>query len=406
MKKVTFDAANIVVHMRAFPFNLFMKNDKDEGEVKLGDWNAERKRLETFIFNDVICFQIGFNPNEYETICPSRNIHQSISGYVRHVFQCFRLLETGTVVSFAIYQILDSSILTDSKVLIGSELFRLSNEDTLVAKKFADRLVRYGHAKHCSVMKYDLLEDVSDDEFKEQMSWRAWGTTQYFSFSSDLNENPWPQAKSADKVDLELAYGSIRLIAENRFGWWLPNEETNINSLLFHLEPITYMLAKRSIIAGGVNNLREIARYYVSESRTQLSPEILRQYDALIRLNIINVDDYTASTEKESRRVYRWAHEQNQLPQVMDDASSAHAPVAIALESMDREKEEQANRRVGIVLLVFTSLTFLSVVADIVGLLDYRQTMFLFEERFTIFASALALTFGAVFVALLNFYRR
>lgn len=73
---------------------------------------------------------------------------------------------------------------------------------------------------------------------------------------------------------------------------------------------------------------------------------------------------------------------------------------------MDREKEEQANRRVGMVLLVFTSLRFLSVVADIVGLLDYRQTLFLFQERFTIFASALVLTFGAVFVALLNFYRR
>jgi hypothetical protein len=155
-----------------------------------------------------------------------------------------------------------------------------------------------------------------------------------------------------------------------------------------------------------VNNLRDIARYYVSESRTQLAPEVLRQYNALIRLNIINVDDYTASTEKESRRVYRWAHEKNQLPQVLEDASSAHAPVAIALESMDREREEKANKRVGIVLLVFTSLTFLSVVADIVGLLDYRKTMFLFEERFTIFASALVLTLGAVFVALLNFYRR
>lgn len=174
-----------------------------------------------------------------------------MAGCARHIFQCFRLIETGTVVSFAIYQILDSSSLIDSKLLIGSELFRLSNEDTLVAKKFADRLVHYGHAKHCSVMKYDLLKQVSDDEFKEQMSWRAWGTTQYFSFSPDLNENAWPQAKSADEADLELTYGSIRLIAENRFGWWLPDEQTNLGSVLFHLEPMAYMLTKRSIIAGG-----------------------------------------------------------------------------------------------------------------------------------------------------------
>jgi len=406
MMSVAFDADNIVVHMRAFPLNLFINDDKDESDISLGDWNAQKKRLETFVFNDVFCYQIEFDSTEYQKLCPSRYVDQSVSGYLRHTVQCFRLLETGTVVSFAIYEIIDSASHTNGKALIGSELFRLSNEDTLVAKKFADSLVRHGHAKHCPVMKYDLMHEVSDDEFKEQMSWRAWGTTQYFSFTSDLSENPWPQVKGVDEADLELTYGSIRLIAENRFGWWIINDKKNANSILFHLEPMTYMLAKRSIIAGGVNNLREIARYYVSESRTHLSPEVLRQYDALIRLNIINVDDYTASTEKESRRVYRWAHKQNQIPEVLDDASSAHAPVAIALESMDREREERANRRVGIVLLVFTSLTFLSVVADIVGLIDYRQTMFLFEERFTIFASALIVTFGAVFVALLNFYRR
>lgn len=42
MKTVTFDAANNLVHMRAFPFNLFMTHDKDKADVKLGDWNAEK----------------------------------------------------------------------------------------------------------------------------------------------------------------------------------------------------------------------------------------------------------------------------------------------------------------------------------------------------------------------------
>jgi len=275
-----------------------------------------------------------------------------------------------------------------------------------MVKKFADSIVGLGLAEHSSVMKYDLLNEVTDDQFKEEMAWRAWSSLQCISFNGETDRNPWPSLRGLSDEKIDLSDGSIKLVAENLFGWWMPNSPVSAHSILGKLEPISYMMAKQSIIAGAVNNLKQVTQQFVLDSESLLRSEDIRKYDALIRHNIIKVDEYKSSTEKESRSIFRWACERNEISQSLDDLQAAHEPVTIAIENMDRETDQRVARRISAVILIFTSMTFLSVVADVVGLLDHRNQIFLFEERFTIFGGALALTAIAVIVVMASFFRR
>lgn len=408
MIEIPSNRKNILVDVRVFPLNIHFLNNQEIRNNQNNEFNIVKGQLSTFIFNDVIYFESNISPEQKEKSPHTKNISSHHSQYIQPLIFNLRALEVGVVVLHSFYEVTRDHSIFDADLIqeIDSQIFSCSNHDSLLVKEFSDSLVRLGVAAHSSVMKYDLLIDVPDEQFKKEMAWRAWSSLQCISFDNDVDQTPWPSLSGLRDDELIFCNGSIKVIAENLFGWWTPNSSQSVPSILRQLEPISYMVAKQSIVAGAVNNLKQVTQQFVLESEALLNPEDIRKYDALVRHNIIKVDEYKSSTEKLGRSIFRWACERNEISQSLDDLKAAHEPVAIAIENMDREADQRVARRISAVILIFTSMTFLSVVADVVGLLDHRNQIFLFEERFTIFGGALALTVVAVVVVMASFFKK
>ena len=395
------------VQVRAFPTNATVKLFKKSGDKKsFGPFSARRVFLNSFDLNSIGAIESFVGADTIEKLEETR-FKENAAPSPKRLGSFFQLLPCGTVVSYS-FRALDPSITAknaEELASFGAEIYRASDADALLAKQFVDGAVSAGWAQHSAIMKYDMFsKTVSDADFIEDMKWKAWHTVHFISTydpekGEALESNPWSSPKHEYPLPPDLNGCDVKAVAHYYFGWRMGVSDSASEALSDHLEPIKellepagYMISRRSILAGGSLNLRAFGSEFVRDNSGTLSEENLRRYLALIRLNLLEVDDFSASSKKNLRYLFDWMSHCNNLDDVHEKFEQTERPISLTLKTIEEERSERQGQWLRFILLIFTSFTFLSVVADIIGLLDWEARHLELSDRIAIFVGALAFT--------------
>jgi len=182
-------------------------------------------------------------------------------------------------------------------------------------------LSQLGAISHCQSLPYDMLDEKefwqrkpTRRHFCDEMAWRAWACGNFVTLGAE--ENAYWQRDDAyrTRASLPSPHGHFEILFNNYFGWRLRSSTTanlagDANLIAHELEPVMYMISRRSQCASGLRNVQDLSRAFVWDHHSGLKITEMRRYVSATRLAMLSPREYEESTDKSCRAIYNIACE-------------------------------------------------------------------------------------------------
>lgn len=237
-----------------------------------------------------------------------------------------------------------------------------------------------------SPIPYDTVGEISKKRFIQEMGWRAWATTNIFS------HKPYNINKINSKYNIDTITIQMEELHANIYHWSAPITQ---NSLFAYsssiLEPMAYIISYRTLVDSANRNIEDITSQYIVSNKLKINSHILRKYINYIQLCIIKTKEFEGSSNKFVRPIYRHIFNRHDINNLISEMDKSNNLAYSTLEAIKQERNEKTNFYLNFVAIVFTGLAFISVIADLIGLVDYKSNILSFKPR--LFIAFLSLLF-------------
>lgn len=344
------------------------------------------QQLESFTFNDLSALQA-----ECEVVHPGTG---QVCGLM------FQLLPVGTLILHSVHRVPSQAELpcSDSLKEFGTEHYRADDCWTAVAYQVLEQLEALGVISYCEVAPFDILRRRNDPKepdridqatFCREMAWRAWASGSYATLAETAgnSDTDWRvRSELPERAALPTRRGEIWTLWPNYFGWnlrLLPEDagQSHLSVLVRELEPVSYMISRRSQCASGFHNVRKLARLLISRGYDGFDTHDMRLYLGSIRLALLAPKEYEGSTAMTSRRIYRQACDDLEIEHHTQDFYDGINALVEDIKGVNADREQKAEKRLNRIAVFLSVALSLSLVIDIVEFLLGDSPSFSFQDR-------------------------
>lgn len=398
----------LVCSMRAFQINFSFPDDVAE---RIAAYCARDFVLTTGVvgsiaYNRVPKIEARFSPEAFATLTDVSLAELSSIERIAdidHVLISF--YTTGTVLARIVSSLAepDVALVSDEVEKLDAEIFKKSESLVRGVFRLVNRLADAQIILLSKVLPYDGVTVGTIDKttphaletaFARCAEWRGWASVDVLLFkpltTADIRKRlETPPAKLFNAGDISVvATGIVRY-------WFVEAESFTGEEIANYLEPASYVLAKRSIIAGATETLREASDQFAAGIPTA-SGRMLRRYKAQVRGALGRCNYFRISSTAQYRTLFAWLEEQlSSLARGQSDYEEAEETARLAIEGNDRAVVERISRALNAVFMLFAAIAFVGVVADALGFVDFENKLPL-GLRITIVVLATLLALVAV----------
>lgn len=345
-----------------------------------------RESLESFTFNDVSALQAECEVQHPVTHRPCNLV--------------FQLLPVGTLVLHIIHPAPAIESLPSAASLreFGTDRYRADDYWSEAAHEILVELKRQGVLSYCPVAPFDILEGqerskhnegVDSETFSQEMAWRAWASGSYATLADDAGANAtdWQtRSECPERPPLPTKRGQVWTLWINYFGWNLrrtpDDQELSTPAILAReLEPVAYMISRRSQCASGFHNVRQLAKLLVFNGYDGFNTHDMRVYLSSTRLALLAPKDYEESTAMASRNIYRQACDDLEIEKHTSDFYDGINALVQDIKGVNAEREERADKRLNRIALFLSVVLSMSFITDIAEFLYGDSSTFSFADR-------------------------
>lgn len=374
--------SNYFVVTKAFPVNIELTapipdaSGKETFRVRPEKMPEElvfaRTPLESFTFNDVFALQAE---------CELRH---PVTGQTCNLV--FQLLPVGTLVLHIVHPAPVSASCTSATELreFGTDHYRADDYWSEPVYEILADLERQKVISYCPVAPFDILQgqgrskhwkQVDAEMFRREMAWRAWASGSYVTLGdqSDGEATDWQACSECpERPPQPTKRGQVSTLWTNYFGWSIQRfqedgDRSDAAVLAHELEPVAYMISRRSQCASGFHNVRQLAKLIASDGHNGFNNHDMRVYLSSTRLALLAPKEFEESTATTSRNIYRQACDDLEIEKHTSDFYDGINALVEDIKGVNAEREEKAERRLNhlvMFLSVVLSITFISDIAD------------------------------------------
>lgn len=389
------DAERFFANVKALPINVDFdppRADTDAGRIytatgvfdRPGDETpSSRRTMEfrwvrqaSFVYNErfalegVIDFDIASSPNCRRLI--------------------LRFLPTGCLIAIFLHPVECAAHHYDARELqtLGADFYNADLQHSGFIHDIVESLASSRVIRHCPSLPYDLLIDPARRdrgptraEFCDEMAWRAWATGNFVTLASMAAAPDWaPEAAYRELPVLDAPNGCVRSLFNNYFGWRLACPASGHDGRATHviteaLEPIMYMISRRSLCASGLRNIRDLSRAFVWGDDPLLSVAEMRRYVSAARLAILAPREYDESSDKLSRAIYRRACDDLDIEARVSEFNDYLDSLVDEVRGLQAERDEYEARKLNRIAFGLTCVFGLSFVTDVSNFIAFKQNL-------------------------------
>ncbi|MCF8336855.1 MAG: hypothetical protein K9I74_02625 [Bacteroidales bacterium] len=366
---------NIIIKTRIFPSGLMLfENLESNGYIEINDHTVKYNifPLKTMYYNESYCLSIvlddSFSFEKYKS-----------NMYPNPIKLLIYILPNGMISVNHFYELSDEIADLSSLVDFSSMLFNAIHEFDILIYNLIEKFKRKEILQSISPITYDLLSTPNQKNFHKEMKWRAWATSNIICDKDVEASND-----SLKKYTLHGYNIKLEKIYTNLYRWYLPNNCKSSEIEPYILEPVSYVLSYRTIIESANRNIEKITQDYILNNKLIINSLLLRKYMNHIKLKVIKTKQYEGSSNKFTRSIYENLYQDHNIDKLIAELDNSNELIYNTLESSKHEKSEKTSFYLNFVAVIFTGLAFISVIADLVGLIDYHKTLLDFKPRLII----------------------
>lgn len=343
--------------------------------------------LESFTFNDVSALQA-----ECELQHPVT--HQTCN-------LVLQVLPVGTLVLHIVHpaQAVAGIVSADQLREFGTDHYRADDYWSEPVYEILVELERQGVLNYCPVAPFDILQgtgkskhrnQVDSGMFRREMAWRAWASGSYATLGDDScadNATDWQTCSECpERPPLPTRRGQVKTLWTNYYGWSLerlPEDEGRSAPAVLarELEPVAYMISRRSQCASGFHNVRQLAKLIVLNGYNGFNNHDMRVYLSSTRLALLAPKDYEESTATTSRNIYRQACDDLEIEKHTSDFYDGINALVEDIKGVNAEREERADKRLNRIVMFLSVVLSMTFITDIAEFLFGNSSAFTFERR-------------------------
>lgn len=400
------------VHVRGFPMNAQLQTAQWEDislsrvADSLEGITLSWQNFRTLGYNDTPTIMADVTARRFAEACDSSALddlsrqHGYSPAGARIIFN-----HTGCVMAMYALEIPSSAVDCDGAVLLqrGQTYFRAGCPAASIVYTISRALVDAGILAMPASAPYDFIDKNPDcQRFVNEMEWRAWASSSHLAIGAGASSYRWHMSSTYPYTEVpRTGNPRVATIDRNYLGWTYETDSAHspVEIAFDMLEPVAFIMARRSICASAFHNMRMISTRFAYEQPIAMSADDLRRYIALVRTNLMACQIYEESSDKGPRQVYEFMNDHLGMDHQISRLEQAMDALTTSISGMEIAHEERFQRRISFVAVIFTCLTFVSVVAAVSGFVDAENT--LFDLGFRAFLVAASLALSGAFVALL-----
>lgn len=394
------------VKIQAFPVNLHVRppDHLPEGVLdRLQDAcdgiHAHALPLKTLTYNDMTTIAVDLDPDRLMAACQDKGELEALRaehGY-QPVGARFLFLQNGSIVAIFAMSIPEAVTQEPAEELLerGTAFFRGTKPVGRLLHRILIRMEDLGIVEVPAPVRYDILEAVDEKRFCEEMEWRAWASNSHIALGPDADRIRWPHSVSrGGGVQVSEEQPRVATIGNNYLGWSCvePLPEHPLDRIQALVEPIGFLLCQRSLSSSALRNMRTLSEKFAYGRDLPMSVDRLHRYVALVRTNLMAFQVYEESSDKTSRAIYNFMYDHLGMPRVMERLDQALETISTSISGLEVAYEERFQRRISLTAVVFTGLTFVSVITGVASFIDYQHRLFDLPDRAGLVAVGIGLS--------------
>lgn len=400
--------ATYIVDLKAYPINITFREEAAASgnlpvdlEIPTLDepLRFHHRKLHSFAYNDRYTLETSFACDQNDPKAADQLVIQ--------------LLPIGSLVTYYIHRLSDDYEPTEVDELRhrGRQCYTWNANHSGLVHDLVNALVEHGMILHSPLAPFDILDPhglspatVTRDHFTTEMEWRAWSSANFIKLHPPRVRQAWnwpAEHAYAAAATHRGPHGDFRILFNNYFGWHIerPSEDDtrgDLELITAELEPIAYMISRRSQCASGIHNVKTFSRAFAWDTKARPSTQSMRRYVSAARLAVLAPKEYEESSDKRSRVIYDKACEELDIDRHVREFSEGINLVVDEVRGLQAEHDEQAATRLNRLALLITCVFGFSVVTDVASFLGTKGSMFSLPTRISILLAA-----GAILLVLL-----
>ena len=390
-------------HVKSFPINIDFNDTMASGDTgavytaygRLAGHEAPiavaflLRPLASFIYNERYALEAVIDLGERSGSCCD---HLTL-----------RFLPLGCLVASFVHRIPADQGLEDVEQLkaVGLNCYE---KDLALSGLIFDLIADLSHRgviRHCPSLPYDMLDphdfwqrEPSREQFCSEMAWRAWSSGNFVAIGP-CDEWPWPREADYRPAPVQQSpNGRFAVLFTNYFGWCLEQARAvsdDTAAIADELEPVMYMISRRSQCASGLRNIQDLSRAFVWERHKGLTITDMRRYVSATRLAMLAPREYEESTDKSLRAIYHAACRDLTIDTHVAEVSACINMLAEDVRGLQAERDEAESRMLNRIAFCLTCVFGLSAVNDLSRFIGFENTLLTPWARIGLLAGVLTL---------------